>query len=386
MLLPALAILAAYLVGSIPFGFLIARRHGVDIRAAGSGNIGATNVLRVLGRKLGIVVFALDFLKGALPVVLARLIDSSEWLPVAAGLAALLGHVFPIWLGFRGGKAVATGAGVVTVLLPLATIGALLVFVACVSALRYVALASTLAAAALVALHLLLVREPFAEGQRIKTVFLFAAFLLVLLRHRENIVRIWNGTEHQFEETLLLGALNRVIHVLALAMWFGGGLFFTFVVAVNIFAHFEKLGLTPADERPEWLPLPASFDKPAGTRLAGDTVAPIFPPYFAMQGICGILALITAVGFTRAVPFRRIHSWRFWLVAVALLTLVIAWPLNQHIAHLRILRNEGDAVAKAQFGAWHAASLLLNFATLAMVTAAMALSPWLPQISSEKAK
>src|SRR5437763_966112 len=100
----ALIIFAAYGIGSIPFGFLIAKSRGVDIRTAGSGNIGATNVGRLLGKKLGILVFALDFAKGALPVALARGLGHDDWVPVAVGLAAFLGHIFPVWLKFKGGK------------------------------------------------------------------------------------------------------------------------------------------------------------------------------------------------------------------------------------------------------------------------------------------
>src|SRR3954452_6664306 len=119
----SLAIISgAYFVGAIPFGYLVARARGVDILHEGSGNIGATNVSRVLGKRFGILVFALDFAKGALPTLAAQrsagLLDDPLWasgLPVAAGLAAFLGHCFPIYLRFHGGKGVATGAGVVFV-------------------------------------------------------------------------------------------------------------------------------------------------------------------------------------------------------------------------------------------------------------------------------
>src|SRR6476469_8125134 len=123
MWLALLTLLAAYLVGSIPFGYLIARARGVDIFHAGSGNIGATNVGRVLGRKFGILVFALDFAKGAVPVAVAGAIaDGADGLPgllpSGAGLFAFLEHLVPVYLGFRGGKGVATGAGAVSVLVP----------------------------------------------------------------------------------------------------------------------------------------------------------------------------------------------------------------------------------------------------------------------------
>jgi glycerol-3-phosphate acyltransferase PlsY len=114
----------SYLVGAIPFGYLIARWRGHDILHEGSGNIGATNVARVIGLGFGLIVFALDFAKGAIPVLLAGLLPQSEedlprnTLPVVAGVSAFLGHLFPIYLRFRGGKGFATGAGVITVLVP----------------------------------------------------------------------------------------------------------------------------------------------------------------------------------------------------------------------------------------------------------------------------
>src|SRR5947208_5009153 len=119
--LTLLTVLGAYLVGGVPFGYLVARWRGVDIFCAGSGNIGATNVGRILGRRFGILVFVLDFAKGALPVLAASLLPVGQDLTalppgsaaVAAAVAAFLGHLFPIYLGLRGGKGVATGAGTV---------------------------------------------------------------------------------------------------------------------------------------------------------------------------------------------------------------------------------------------------------------------------------
>src|SRR4051794_23927315 len=127
-----LTALLAYVIGAIPFGYLVARWRGVDIFAQGSGNIGATNVGRVLGRRFGILVFLLDFTKGAVPAAIGQSLgfvfagDKQIPLGVVAGLAAFIGHLFPIYLQFRGGKGVATGAGVVSVLLPLPTLAALL--------------------------------------------------------------------------------------------------------------------------------------------------------------------------------------------------------------------------------------------------------------------
>src|SRR5947209_7829032 len=128
-LAPYLAVLLSYMLGAVPFGFVIARLRGVDIFSAGSGNIGATNVGRVLGRKFGLLVFVLDFLKGAVPTALVRAyLPTEPWAAVAAGLAAFVGHMFPVYLRFRGGKGVATGTGVVAVLLPGPTAVAALVW------------------------------------------------------------------------------------------------------------------------------------------------------------------------------------------------------------------------------------------------------------------
>ncbi len=151
-----LAPLAGYLIGSIPFGYLVARVRGVDIFAQGSGNIGATNVGRVLGKKYGVLVFLLDFTKGVLPVLATRFIPSPwpDWLAVLTGLAAFLGHLFPLYLGLRGGKGVATGTGVVLMLVPGPALAALGVWLLAVLAWRYVSVASLLAVAALISVQL----------------------------------------------------------------------------------------------------------------------------------------------------------------------------------------------------------------------------------------
>src|ERR1700737_4362332 len=143
LFLAALTVFAGYGIGAIPFGYLIGRWRGVDIFQHGSGNIGATNVGRVLGKRFGILVFVLDFAKGAVPAALALWVQ--QWpqdipkvelgllykgLAVWTGLAAFLGHLFPIYIRFRGGKGVATGAGVVSVLVPIPALGALIVWLA----------------------------------------------------------------------------------------------------------------------------------------------------------------------------------------------------------------------------------------------------------------
>jgi glycerol-3-phosphate acyltransferase PlsY len=383
MAIDILFILAAYLVGSIPFGFLIARSRGVDLRAAGSGNIGATNVGRLLGKKIGVLVFLLDFAKGAVPVAVARWFSLDEWLIVSVGLASILGHVFPIWLRFQGGKGVATGTGAIAVLLPFPTAGAFLIWIVLFCSTRYVSLASILGASTLFGLRLLMEREPFAPGNRILTGFCFVAVALVVIRHFGNIGRLIAGRENQVPESAAMNTLTRVIHVLALGLWFGGGMIFSFLVAVQLFAKLESLGATPADQRPAWLALPANFDKAAGTRLAGETISPMFAQYFAVQGGCGFLALVTALSFLRSERDRRVHQIRFWLLAIALLAVVAGWPLNQHVSELRILRNQGDAVAQASFASWHLCSLFLNMAVIGLVSVAMAMAAALTNVPAK---
>jgi glycerol-3-phosphate acyltransferase PlsY len=191
----AAVLVASYLAGAIPFAFLITKWvRGIDVRTVGSGNVGATNASRVLGRKWFLVVFALDALKGAAPVLLLAGLagvggESLTHLRMACGLAAILGHVFPVFLGFRGGKGVATGAGVLTALTTWPALCALGVFFAALVAFRYVSLGSVIASAALVPLAWF-----FGEPAEV-VVFCGAVAALVIVLHRKNMARIAAGTE-----------------------------------------------------------------------------------------------------------------------------------------------------------------------------------------------
>lgn len=184
----AFAIAAAYLLGSIPFGYLAGRARGVDIRTVGSRNVGATNVFRTLGKPIGIAVMALDIIKGIVAVVIARLITDDPWPLIAAG-AAVAGHVYPVWLRFSGGKGVAVGAGVAIGLVPMAALVLVPVWVIIVALTRYVSLASIVAAVAFAP-------TVWAFGYDTATV-VFAAVIsvAVIWRHRGNIGRLVRGEE-----------------------------------------------------------------------------------------------------------------------------------------------------------------------------------------------
>jgi acyl phosphate:glycerol-3-phosphate acyltransferase len=183
----------AYLIGSIPFSFLVARAFGVhDVRRVGSGNVGATNVLRNAGKAAGALALVLDLGKGAAASALAgKLAPGDAVLPAAAAVAAVVGHMFPVWLRFEGGKGVATGLGAFAPLAPRAALAALLAFAVVAAGTRYVSLGSVAGGAALAALAFAL-RGP--DPVAIAAAFTFA---LVVFRHRSNLRRILGGTERR---------------------------------------------------------------------------------------------------------------------------------------------------------------------------------------------
>lgn len=186
------AVLASYLVGSIPFGVVVGRARGIDVRRRGSGNIGATNVARNLGKKLGALVLLLDALKGALPVAGAAAWGLEPTAVAAVGVAAVVGHCAPIWLGFRGGKGVATSLGVLLVIDPPVTALAAFGFALVVAGTRMVSLGSLVAVAVVPLASLGLGRPASTVG-----VGLVVA-VIVTVRHWDNIRRILRGTEHRF--------------------------------------------------------------------------------------------------------------------------------------------------------------------------------------------
>jgi glycerol-3-phosphate acyltransferase PlsY len=197
-----LVVLIAYLLGSIPTGFLVAKARGVDIRSVGSGNIGATNVFRILGKSAGAFVLLADAAKGWLAVfVVARLVSgwfypdagslAREWFSLCAGIAAILGHNYTCWLHFKGGKGIATSAGVLVALVPVPLLIILGIWIVVFAASRYVSLASICASFVL----------PFAAwftGKNLATVIVTAALaVLAIYKHKTNIQRLMKGTENR---------------------------------------------------------------------------------------------------------------------------------------------------------------------------------------------
>jgi glycerol-3-phosphate acyltransferase PlsY len=195
MSLALVVIVTAYLIGSIPFSFLVARAFGVaDVRRVGSGNVGATNVLRNAGKPAGAVALVLDVAKGALAVALAlRLAPGHPVLPAVAAAAAVVGHVYPVWLGLRGGKGVATGLGAFAVLEPTAALITLPIFGLAVATTHFASLGSVVGAVSLAVLTL------FFRGPDPVALAALATAALVLFRHRSNLRRILDGTERRLD-------------------------------------------------------------------------------------------------------------------------------------------------------------------------------------------
>lgn len=194
-----------YLLGSCPNGYVVGRARGIDIRKHGSGNIGATNVLRVVGKRWGYLVFALDAVKGFIAVRSAFAIASAvltlapqrEIMGIAGGLACILGHMFPVWLRFRGGKGVATSAGVLLGLMPIAVISVLAVWLVVFQATQFVSVASITGAIALPAFVALYWRLKLLTGESLLPFSILIA-AVVVWRHRSNIQRLVHGTEQRF--------------------------------------------------------------------------------------------------------------------------------------------------------------------------------------------
>ena len=198
-------LLGSYLLGSIPFGYVAGKIRGIDIRKIGSGNIGATNVVRVLGKRYGYSVFVLDFLKGfgAVKISMSIATDARlEWASpeifgILAAIASVIGHSFPVWLKFRGGKGVATSAGALFGLIPLAALIGIVIWVLIFWFTRYVSVASVVAAATLPLVILIMTRLNQIHGNALFYSSLGLA-AVVMWRHRSNFSRLMHGSEPRF--------------------------------------------------------------------------------------------------------------------------------------------------------------------------------------------
>jgi len=184
-----LLVLFAYLLGSVPTGYILGSLAGVDVRKAGSGNVGATNVARVVGKRHGIFTLVADIAKGFVPVVIALNLGLTSTTTALVGVAAFLGHLYPIFLRFRGGKGVATALGVYLGLAPWVTLVLMPIFVLVILATRVVSLSSMVAAASAPIVFWLFTSSPILTGTSV-----FIA-LMIVLRHRGNIQRLLSGTE-----------------------------------------------------------------------------------------------------------------------------------------------------------------------------------------------
>ncbi len=202
----ALLILAAYLIGSISGSLLVGKVRGVDIRTQGSGNAGSTNALRTQGAKFALAVLAIDVCKGIFATWLALWFGtpgSTAWLSHAAAFAAVLGHIWPLWHGFRGGKGAATAFGGMAMLWPVAMPGLFALWALCVILTGYVGLSTVLAALAFALAALII------GGDDARSIFAIAVAALIVFSHRANVARLRAGTESRFEKAMLLRRWTR---------------------------------------------------------------------------------------------------------------------------------------------------------------------------------
>jgi glycerol-3-phosphate acyltransferase PlsY len=201
----AVLVIGSYVLGSIPFGYLAGRLGGIDIRQAGSGNLGATNVVRVLGKRYGYPVFALDVLKGFGAVKISMLMapgkpadwNSPEMFGILAAMSSVLGHLYPPWLKFKGGKGVATSAGALLALTPIAAVICAVVWIIVFGLTRYVSLASVTAA---VVLPIVILVVSWKDRNRVELLICSSAVVAAVItwRHRSNLSRLIRGTEPRF--------------------------------------------------------------------------------------------------------------------------------------------------------------------------------------------
>ncbi len=382
-----LCICCSYITGSIPFGYLIGRFRGVNLFEVGSGNIGATNVWRVLGKEFGILVFLLDFAKGAVPVLLtlgyfSEPSTGGKEVAILAAIATFLGHLFPIFLKFRGGKGVATGAGTVLVLMPWPTVMAFLTWITVVLSLRYVSLASM--AAVLVLTFAQIVRLLFSpDSSVLLAVFTIVGTGLVIIKHRSNIKRLLAGKENQSMVSTTGQAVVRAIHVVALGFAFGSAIFFNLLAAPTMNRSFQEAIANAPNDRTAHLPITENLSeeqkKSLGSALFGTAVGPLFPIFFNGQLCTALLILITAMSW-RSVG--KIHRIRFILATIGFLLVGANYFLSDYVSQIRLLRFSTDVAiatkAKADFASWHLISLLVSMIHILVLMGLMPLAAFLP--------
>jgi len=246
MLTLAAIAIVSYLLGSIPAGYLVGRMAGIDIRKVGSGNIGATNVTRVLGKRYGYPVFAVDFLKGLAAVILSILIAkhtqpgwfSPDLFGITAAVSSVIGHSFPVWLRFKGGKGVATSAGALFGLMPLAALVGALIWFVTFKLTRYVSVASITAAVALPIIIFVMtsLNQTHRKGLFYSSICLAA---VVVLRHRSNLSRLAHGTEPRFEPLKI--AMSRSTSggaLVIIGLIIAGYFYFLFDTSVPVESHY----------------------------------------------------------------------------------------------------------------------------------------------------
>ncbi|MCU0704106.1 MAG: glycerol-3-phosphate 1-O-acyltransferase PlsY [Fimbriiglobus sp.] len=390
--------IAAYLIGAIPFSYLIARAKGIDLSRVGSGNIGATNVARALGKKYGVAAFFLDFVKGAVPVAAAvpvagffdptapQAFGHESVLRVLAALLAFLGHLFPVYLKFKGGKGVATGAGAVAVLVPVPFVVAVLTWVSVTLATRFVSAGSIASVIALVVVRLLETRTAFAYPEWVVTTFCLAGAAVVIIKHRANVRRLFAGTENAVGDGPMRHTFLRGLHLLAIGLWCGSGVFFNFIAAVPIFDSFKEVVKNQPSDRTGFiriLPENATEEDKAAlaSGLAGSAVGPLFPRFFVLSALCAVAAVASAYGFTK-VEAGRVHRMRLVLCLIAAGLVAFGWPVSDWVSKLRVERFHPDdtvrTAAKAAFGVWHLISLASGGVTTLVTLAILCLGAKLP--------